>query len=184
MVLDAIREAGLPAVVVRPGQIFGPGTETVTPNGTIALAGRWIAVGSGDQTLPLVYRDDVVDALLLAAQAPDAVGRVFNIVDPQAVTQQAYLARARTPELKILRSPVWLFLLLGWGVEQLGKLLRRDVPLTRYRVRSLRPLANFDGSAARNVLGWSPRIGVARGLDLTFGSDQAETASGVPGTVA
>jgi hypothetical protein len=59
-----------------------------------------------------------------------------------------------------------------------------DVPLTRYRVRSLRPLANFDGSAARDVLGWNPRIGVARGLDLTFGSGQAGTASDVPGAVA
>jgi predicted dehydrogenase/nucleoside-diphosphate-sugar epimerase len=184
MVLDAIREAGLPAVVLRPGQIFGPGAEAVTPNGTIALAGRWVAVGSGTQTLPLVYRDDVVDALLLAAQAPHALGRVFNIVDPHALSQQAYLARAKTPHLQILRTPVWLFMLLGWGVEQLGKLLRRDVPLTRYRVRSLRPLANFDGSAARDVLGWKPRIGVARGLDLTFGSGQAGTASDVPGTVA
>ena len=109
---------------------------------------------------------------------------MFNIVDPHVVSQQAYLARAKTPRLRILRTPVWLFMLLGWGVEQLGKLLRRDVPLTRYRVRSLRPLANFEGSAARDVLGWSPRIGVARGLDLTFGSDQAGTASDVPGTVA
>src|SRR5690606_39319226 len=63
-VMDAVRARGLPAVVLRPGQIFGPGAEGVTPNGTIALAGRWIAVGPGAQTLPLVYLDDVVDALL------------------------------------------------------------------------------------------------------------------------
>ena len=173
-VLDAIRDRGLPAVVVRPGQIFGPGAERVTPNGTIALAGRWIAVGDGTQTLPLVYRDDAVDALLLAAERPDAAGRMFNVVDPDELPQQDYLRRCRQalPDLGVSRSPTGLFMLLAHGVELLGRLLKREVPLTRYRVRSLRPLANFDGTAAATVLGWSPKVGVQRGLDLTFGTDQ------------
>lgn len=171
-VQDAIARHGLPAVILRPGQIFGPGAEKVTPNGVIALAGRWVAVGSGAQTLPLVYLDDVVDALLLAETAPQASGRVFNVVDTSAVTQQAYLQRAQRKlggELKLLRVPTWTFLFLGFGVELLGKLLKRDVPLTRYRVRSLRPLANFDTSAAREQLGWTPRVGVEQGLNATFG---------------
>jgi nucleoside-diphosphate-sugar epimerase len=43
------------------------------------------------------------------------------------------------------------------------------MPLTRYRVRSLRPLSNFDLSAARTRLGWTPRVGLKQGLDITFG---------------
>ena len=174
MVSDAIRDHGLPATILRPGQIFGPGAESVTPNGVLALAGRWVAVGPAVQTLPLVYADDVVDALLLAAEEPGALGRVFNIVDTTPVTQQAYLARCQSclgSGLRVLRVPGWLFLALGLGVETLGRLLKHEVPLTRYRVRSLRPLANFDTGAAREVLGWQPRVGVARGLDATFGRD-------------
>ena len=172
MVLDAVAKHGLPAIIVRPGQIFGPGAEKVTPNGVIGLAGRWVAVGDGAQALPLVYVDDVVDALLCAAEAPLPVQRVFNVVDTSRVTQQDYLARCRRKlgdEIKVVRVPRWTFMLLGFGVEQLGKVLRRDVPLTRYRVRSLRPLANFDTTAARTDLGWTPRTGVERGLDATFG---------------
>jgi nucleoside-diphosphate-sugar epimerase len=171
-VLDAVRYDDLPAVVIRPGQIFGPGAEKVTPNAVIGLAGRWVAVGEGSMTLPLAYVDDVVDALLLAAEAPDVPGKVFNIVDPALITQQDYLDRARRKlgnELRVVRVPTWLFMTLAFGVELLGKLLRRDVPLTRYRVRSLRPLANFDLRAANDVLGWKPRVGARRGLDLTFG---------------
>ncbi|MEZ5461196.1 NAD-dependent epimerase/dehydratase family protein [Dokdonella sp.] len=171
-VLDAIRHDRLPAVILRPGQIFGPGAEKVTPNAVIGLAGRWVAVGDGGVTLPLVYVDDVIDALLLAAETPEAAGKLFNIVDSAVITQQEYLARAKRKlgeELRIVRVPAAMFMALAFGVELLGKMLRRDVPLTRYRVRSLRPLANFDLRAANDVLGWKPRIGAKRGLDLTFG---------------
>ncbi|PXV61438.1 Predicted dehydrogenase [Dyella jiangningensis] len=173
-VREAIRERGLPAVVIRPGQIIGPGSEHVTPNGTLGIAGRWIAVGSPSQTLPLVYLDDVVDALLLAAQAPAAKGQVVHVVDPATVTQGEYLdgvRRKRGRELKLMRWPGWFLLGLATGVEGLGKLLRRNVPLTRYRVRSLRPLANFDQRVARDVLGWEPRVGVRRGMEGMFGGE-------------
>lgn len=171
-VADAIEKESLPGVILRPGQIFGPGAEQVTPNGTIALAGRWIAIGDGSVPLPLVYRDDVVDALLMAAESPQALGRIFNLVDTDTVDRNEYLRRCKArlgDELKSMWVPQWVFMGLAIGVELLGKVLKRDVPLTRYRVRSLRPLTNFDVAAARDVLGWSPRVGVRRGLDITFG---------------
>lgn len=176
MVSEAIEKDGLPAVILRPGQIFGPGAEQVTPNGTIALAGRWIAIGDGSQPLPLVYRDDIVDALLLAAESPQALGRTFNLVDPDSVNRSEYLRRCKRrlgDKLKLMWMPQWVFMCLAIGVELLGKALKRDVPLTRYRVRSLRPLTNFDTSAARDTLGWTPKIGVRKGLDITFGENEA-----------
>lgn len=183
MVSAAMQERALSAVIVRPGQIVGPGSERVTPNGTLALAGRWIAVGSATQTLPLVYVDDVVDALLLAADAPAAAGQIINVVDPHVVTQGTYLAGVRRKlgnELKLLRMPTGVFMLLACGVELLGKLLRRNVPLTRYRVRSLRPLANFDITAARTLLGWEPRVGLQRGLDKMFANAPSATTNEGP----
>jgi predicted dehydrogenase/nucleoside-diphosphate-sugar epimerase len=176
LVRDAIRDKGLRAVVIRPGQIFGPGAERVTPNGTIALAGRWLAIGEPTQTLPLVYVDDVVDALLLAGESDAALGHVINVVDPSTTTQQHYLDRAKRklgPELRVMRVPVKVFMGVAYGVEMLGRVLKRDVPLTRYRVRSLRPLSNFDLTQARTRLGWEPRVGLARGLDTTFGANVA-----------
>jgi len=179
MVSDAIRDHALAAVILRPGQIVGPGAERVTPNGTLAIAGRWIAVGSASQTLPLVYVDDVVDALLLAAEVPTATGQIINLVDPTTITQGEYLDRVKGKlgnELRLVRLPTGVFMLLAWGVEMLGKMLGRNVPLTRYRVRSLRPLANFDISAARSKLGWEPRVGLRRGLDTMFAITPVDTA--------
>ncbi len=171
-VVEAARNRGLKAVLIRPGQIFGPGVERGTPNATIAIAGRWIAVGPGSQTLPLVYIDDVVDALTLAARQPGIEGRVFNVIDPERVTHADYLAHCRRKlgaEVRMIRVPKPLFLLLASGVELLGKLLKRSLPLTRYRVQSLRPLANFDLAGATTGLGWKPGVGAREGLRRTFG---------------
>ncbi|HXV13475.1 MAG TPA: NAD-dependent epimerase/dehydratase family protein [Candidatus Krumholzibacteria bacterium] len=170
MVLEAIRDKGLRAVIVRPGQIFGPGAEHVTPNGVIGIAGRWIVAGKGDRNLPLVYRDDVVDALLASESSPRALGHVVNVVDPTPITQNDYLAYAgRAQSLRVHRVPVWALMVLGWKIEILGKLMKRDVPLTRYKIRSLEPLWPFDVTKARDVLGWSPRVGTMDGLKRTFG---------------
>jgi predicted dehydrogenase/nucleoside-diphosphate-sugar epimerase len=171
MVLDAIRERGLNGVVIRPGQIFGPGSERVTPNGVIGIAGRWLVAGNGSRALPLVYRDDVVDALLMAETAEAANGQLINIVDPTRITQNEYLRHCKSVEgLRVHRVPVWILMLGSTGVEILGEMLKREVPLTRYRIRSLKPLSPFDVTKARNLLGWAPHVGVDEGLKRTFGA--------------
>ena len=171
MVLTAIRENALPAVILRPGQIFGPGAEHVAPTGAIGLAGRWIVAGRGDLPLSLVYVDDVADALILAENRPEAVGNVIQLVDPTVITQNEYVAiaqRSKPGMVKAMRVPQWFLLMAALGVEMLGAILKRAVPLTRYRVRSLRPLFPCDTSRATSLLGWSPSSGVRRGLEITY----------------
>src|SRR5208283_444924 len=153
IVLDAARR-GLSAVVIRPGQIFGPGAENVTPNGVIGIAGRWIVAGNGRRKLPLVYRDDVVDGLLQAAESDAALGHIVNLVDPAPIDQNQYLAACGRK--KVIRMPVWLLMVLASLVELLGKILKRGVPLSRYRIRSLQPLYPFDLTAAATLLSWRP----------------------------
>lgn len=170
VVREAMESRGLAAVILRPGQILGPGCETVTPNGVVALRG-WNLVGDGTARLPLVYAEDVVDALLLAAFRTGVEGRTYHIVDSSPVTQNQYLAawRRRVPDQPLRRIPESLALALAAVVEGAASLAGKQPPLTRYRVRSLRPLSEVDTRLAADLLGWHPRMGVARGLELCFG---------------
>lgn len=174
LVLDAIRDRGLRAVIIRPGQIFGPGAELVTPNGVIRLAGQWIVAGGGKHSIPAVYIEDVVDGLLAAGSAPEADGKIVHLIDPVPLTQNQYLewckpALGKTP---VRHWPVAFLMGAGWLCDILAGVLKRPLPLSRYKVRSLKPLSPADVSRARDTLGWTPAIGSARGLELTFGRFQ------------
>jgi len=169
MVLEAAAARRVHAVVLRPGQIYGPGAEKVPPSGTIAIAGRWLVVGSGDNHIPLVYLDNVVDALMLAGSGDLPDGSVFQLVDPQGLTQRAYVNYARRAgRIRASYVPPWLLKVAGFGVELLGKGLKRTVPLTPYRVRSITPLWPCDCTAAHTILGWRPRVTIQEGMAKTF----------------
>ena len=97
MVLEAAAARRMNAVVLRPGQIYGPGAEKAPPSGTIAIAGRWLVVGSGDRHVPLVYMDNVVDALMLAAQTADLPQRFDLPVSRSAGTDATRVCQLRQP---------------------------------------------------------------------------------------
>jgi predicted dehydrogenase/nucleoside-diphosphate-sugar epimerase len=170
MVMAAANERGLPAFIIRPGGIFGPGVEPSSPAGSFAMFGRWIVVGRGSLTLPLVYVDDVVDALLLGSSRSGLEGKLVNLVDPAVVTQREFvqIVRGTKPNIKVSYVPKSVLMTAAIGIEALGRLLKRSVPLSRYRIRSIRPLHHFDQTAAQEQLGWTPRVGVAEGLRRTF----------------
>jgi UDP-glucose 4-epimerase len=76
-------ELGLPTVSVRPFNVYGPGQ---IGGGAIrafietALDGRDLVIhGDGSQIRAWCYVDDMVDALLLALEHPNAVGQSFNV---------------------------------------------------------------------------------------------------------
>jgi len=171
IVLEAMRNDGLQAVIFRPGSIFGPGAEKVPPYGIVPVGNRWIVMGSGNISLPLVYVDDVVDALLKAAACDKATGQIFHLVDPHQIVQREYLEYAlmKMPGTRVYHIPLAILYCAAAAMQCLGALVRRNVPLTLYRLRSIKPHVEFDCSAARDARGWIPRIGTLRGLEITFG---------------
>jgi nucleoside-diphosphate-sugar epimerase len=170
IVLGAAAEGRVHAVVLRPGQIYGPGAEKIPPSGTIGIGGRWLVVGPGRHYVPLVYVDNVVDALMLAATRELPNGSIFQLVDPEGLRQREYVdyaIRSGYP-VRAWYVPAWFLKIAGVGIALLGKVLKRQVPLTPYRVRSITPLWPCDCTAAYAGLGWKPRVTIQQGMERTF----------------
>lgn len=92
------RQYNLPTVTIRPFNVYGPGQ---TGEGAIqifirkALKNEPIAIyGDGTQIRAWCYVDDMVDALMLALESPNAVGESFNVGNARAVTTIFGLAEA------------------------------------------------------------------------------------------
>lgn len=89
MALAHFQEFDMPAVVVRPFNVYGPGQVGEGALSTFikrAIRNEEIQVhGDGSQIRAWCYVDDMVRALLLALDHPAAIGQTFNIGNARAV---------------------------------------------------------------------------------------------------
>jgi nucleoside-diphosphate-sugar epimerase len=91
------KQYGLPTCSIRPFNIFGPGQ---VGEGAVhafvvrALRDAPIDVhNEGDQIRSWCYIDDIVDGIVLALEADEAVGQAFNIGNPRSTVTIYQLAR-------------------------------------------------------------------------------------------
>ncbi|MGE5181680.1 MAG: NAD-dependent epimerase/dehydratase family protein [Acidobacteriota bacterium] len=162
LVVDAAR-TGLPCVILRPGQIFGGGIPLI--NGAIARSAgsRWLVLGDGKLELPLVYIDDVVDAVMRAIDKQLVSGEVIHIIDPEPLTQNQIigLAGGAKPVVHVPRPIVFA---LGKLSEYPLGALGRQSPVAVYRLRSALARLHYESERARDLLGWRPMVGVREGI--------------------
>lgn len=168
-----VREHDLPAVIVRPDQIFGPGDHLHF--GAMAdrlRTGRGIMVGAGDNAMPLVYVSDLVAGLILALEHPDAIGQAYNLTNDQPMTQRELLETiatevgARGPRLRV---PFRLLYGAGYLAERLATVTgsSRRPPLTRLGVAFFATENRYAIDKARRELGYEPRVPLADGVRMT-----------------
>jgi predicted dehydrogenase/nucleoside-diphosphate-sugar epimerase len=158
----------LPAVILRPGQIFGGAAPLMTPAVARRLGKRWLILGNGKLPLPLVHMDDVVDGIVAALDGPLVSGEIIQLVDRRQLTQNAVLART-DPRAAVIRIPRAVVFALGKLSEFPFRLLGRQSPLSLYRLRSAMACRSFDCRRAEELLGWHPRVGVDRGIRQALG---------------
>lgn len=159
----AAASAGLPAVILRPGQIFGGGIPLI--NGAVARSagGRWLVLGDGKLELPLVYIDDVVDAIMASVAKKLTHGEVIQIIDPEHLTQEDVLGLAGGNK-SMLRVPRPVVFALGKLSEYPLGALGKPSPIAVYRLKSALARLHYDSDLAARMLDWRPRVGVREGI--------------------
>jgi UDP-glucose 4-epimerase len=151
-------ELGLPTVTVRPFNVYGPGQ---IGGGAIrafieaALAGRDLVIhGDGSQIRAWCYVDDMVEALLLCLERPEAVGHTFNVGNPRSTVTILDLAQ-RIKRLSACPGEI-VFRPLHYA----------DVEIRIPNVRK-----------AKELLGWEAKVDLDEGLERTIAWYRARLAA-------
>jgi dihydroflavonol-4-reductase len=170
---ETATRTGLPLTVVRPGPIYGPADRRLLKLIGGVARGRFLLLGSGSPHFQMVYVDDLVEGLRLAAERPEAVGRTYILTGEEAPTLRelvgeiASIARVPVPRLRL---PVWPFWLAGALCEAVCIPFGIEPPIYRRRVKFFTNNRWFDISRARTELGFSPRVSLREGLRRTLDS--------------
>lgn len=150
---------GLPVVVLRPFLTYGPGQTSsrfisqVIERGT---SGAELPMTGGEQTREFNYVTDIVDGFVRASVTPAAVGEIFNIGNGIEYS-------------------------LRYVVEEISRILGKQVD-ARFGAIPYRPGETWhfycDNTKAREILGWSPQVSLANGLQRTIEWHQSRPNKG------
>jgi nucleoside-diphosphate-sugar epimerase len=143
-----VGESGLPAVIVRPSHVYGPGGWYVHELiAGLRRPGRLAVIGNGRNLWDVVHVDDVASALVLAVERAEA-GEIYHVVDDEPIAFYDFMAL--TAEAlgvgRPRRVPAALARLIAGG------------PTVAAATRS----ARSSNAKLRRELGWEPRYPTAR----------------------
>lgn len=169
LVQRMIAEEHLPAAIIRPGTIFGPGDRLNFGRMADKLRlGRAIVIGSGRNALPLVYVTDVVQGLLLCADVDRAQGQVYNITNDEPLSQEDFL-RAIAAGLGVspprLHIPYRAAYAIAFAAERAARLTRSEQPVvTRHGVVLFGRANRHSIDKARTDLDYHPQVSISEGV--------------------
>lgn len=167
-------DTGTCVTVLRPTIVFGP--RPGGPDSLLALLrairARRFVYFDERATANYVYVDDVVDACCRALEA--RTPGLFIVADPCRLTEFVGTAAEclQVPKPSI-RVPLPIAYTAAAALQAVGRLARRESPLTVARVRALSNRTWFESADIRNAMGWTPTIGWAGGLARTIDAYRA-----------
>jgi nucleoside-diphosphate-sugar epimerase len=156
--VDQFAQQGLPVVSVLPVGILGADDPHFGPVLQQFLKGRLKLWAGGDRLTGIVHVDDLVAAMLLAAEQGQ-LGSHYIISAGELTTREMFEFLGQETGIPAPRE-VPQFLVRGVGnlLDPIGRLLSWQPPLSRERVHYLYDrCVRVNADKARQELGWQPR---------------------------
>jgi nucleoside-diphosphate-sugar epimerase len=139
-----VLQSGLPAVVIRPSHVYGPGgwyaDELVA---RLRQPGRLAVIGGGENLWDVVHVDDVVDALVLAVGQARA-GSLYHVVDDEPITYYDFM---------VLTADA-----LGVGLPRRIPAALARLAAGRNAVAAVLRSARSSNAKIKRELSWQPRF--------------------------
>lgn len=165
-----VEDKQLPAIVLRPGFVYGPRDRTVLPRILKKLESQAFKfLGPGDQLMNNIFVGNLVDATFAAIGHDNAVGEAYNLTDGTLVSKREFittiasLAEYPVPTKSV---PLPVAKTLARLMEGTWRLLgKKSSPLlSSATIKFLGLNLDFSIDKARRELDYSPRVEFAEGM--------------------
>lgn len=163
--------------LVRPGFVLAPGLASpIVGMGARVPGNSLLVLGSGQDTVPMIRRGDVHDAILrLLAMGPDKSPPIVLLADRNSPSREEYL-RWCASELGVARRTFAVPRALWLASGACGKAVAFALPksIDPWRVaRSLTRTRRFDGSRTENALGLMIAVDWQKELKLAVAGQES-----------
>jgi nucleoside-diphosphate-sugar epimerase len=154
------------AVVVRPGDVYGPGSVPWTLRPVELLrSGQMALPGRGDGTMLPAYIDDLVEGILLGLRR-GTPGHAYTVWDGEPISFHDYFSRLAEvaggrPPRKLPRP---LLAAIAGGTEAIARARGRAPAFGRHGITMVDRRGTASNRRAREELGWEPRVTMDEGL--------------------
>ena len=166
VVLAAHAAGEIAATIIRPGDVWGPGSRpwTILPLEMIKKK-QMVLPANGKGVFSPVYIDNLVDGMILALGAKGAVGQIYNLTDGYGISCSDYFGRLAAMaggSVRTLPTPAALLLTTTLGAAQ----RRLGIPseLTAATVEMLKRTGTYSIAKARKELGFEPQVTMDDGM--------------------
>ncbi|MEX0586500.1 MAG: NAD-dependent epimerase/dehydratase family protein [Pirellulales bacterium] len=164
-----IHEHNLPAVILRPGFIYGPGDRHALKRIVEKIEqGKMKFLGRGDRVLNNTSVENLCDAVLLAIEKPEILGETFNIRDERLVTREEFINTVADylgkPHPR--HVPEWIGRTLVGPIEAIARARGRTTPpfLTRAQIKFMTLNLDYSIAKAKRILDYQPRVDFREGI--------------------
>jgi nucleoside-diphosphate-sugar epimerase len=161
----------LPYVILRPGNVFGPGKKVIPGRVGVDSFGIYMHLG-GSNPVPLTYVDNCAEAIVLAGIVPGIEGEVFNIVDDDLPSCRRYLRlyKKNVRQFKSVYLPHAVSYLFCCAWEKYAKWSKGQLPpvFTRREWAATWKKTKYSNRKIKAMLGWSPRVPMDEALNRFF----------------
>lgn len=171
VVLQSHAEGAISATIVRPGDVYGPGSRpwVILPLEAMR-SGSFALPAGGHGVFSPVYIDDLVDGILAAAAHPDAAGQILTLTGPSTATTVEYfgylhrmLGRDGSPRTVPTRAAVGFAALVSTAARLRGQRTEVNPATVRYLART----GGYSSAKARALIGYEPQVDLDEGMRRT-----------------
>lgn len=164
--------ATIPWTILRPGGVYGPGDVDYFNLFREVEKGRNVFFGNRHRWFSAIYVDDLVSAILLAAEHEGARNKGFFVCDNEPITWERFqeeIVRASGRKVRTLNLPEFLVDMAALGGELATKVDKKPRLFNRQKAKmGAQEAWTCKSDALRKATGWQSNVPVAEGVRRTL----------------